>query len=240
MGKIKISRQPEGRKFRLFNFANIELKPGITVLVGCNGYGKTTFIEECMWDLQSKKIPVILYDNLHDGGVDYGDCIYGDKERRELAFLKMNSSEGECIVLNLGKFVSGLKYFLRNGYKKPTGLSTLLNDKKLEQSSSNERYIFLDAIDSGLSIDAMEYIMKVLNIIINDEEFKDKDTYIILSTNSYEFVRNNRCLDVHTMNEIYFKDYEEYRKFILKTRSIKDRREKRYFEKQKEESSKQQ
>ena len=73
----------------------------------------------------------------------------------------------------------------------------------------------------------MEYIMKVLNIIINDEEFKDKDTYIILSTNSYEFVRNNRCLDVHTMNEIYFKDYEEYRKFILKTRSIKDRREKR-------------
>lgn len=224
MAKIKIQTKPEGHKFKLFNRANIELQPGITVLVGCNGYGKTTFINECMWNLQSNKIPVISYDNLHDGGVNYSDCIYGNEEERATAFLKMDSSEGECIVINMGTFVSQLKYFLKMGSKPLTRIQKIFT-KDVEQSLSKDRYIFLDAVDSGLSIDAMEYIMVVLNMILNDCEFEDKNIYIIISTNSYEFARNNRCLDVRTMKEIYFNDYEEYRKFILKTKSIKTKRE---------------
>lgn len=44
------------------------INPGVTVLVGCNGIGKTTFLRQLRNKLKKSDIPYIEYDNLHDGG----------------------------------------------------------------------------------------------------------------------------------------------------------------------------
>ena len=51
------------------------------------------------------------------------------------------------------------------------------------------------------------------------------EIYIVISANSYEMANREQCLDVYSGEYVTFKDYEEYKKFILETR---ERKEKRY------------
>ena len=41
---VKITKDPYGKHYNIFKNPEAELKSGVTILVGCNGYGKTTFI----------------------------------------------------------------------------------------------------------------------------------------------------------------------------------------------------
>ena len=69
-------------------------------LVGCNGIGKTTLLNNIEEFLKKDNIPVLHFNNLSDGG---------SNARSEKAFMgdfnflaqSMSSSEGENIVLNL-------------------------------------------------------------------------------------------------------------------------------------------
>ena len=45
MKEIKISPNPYETKIKLYKERIINLKPGLTVLVGCNGCGKSTLIK---------------------------------------------------------------------------------------------------------------------------------------------------------------------------------------------------
>ena len=47
------------------------------------------------------------------------------------------------------------------------------------------------------------------------DDCKNTDVYIIVAANTYELARNEKCFDVVNGKYISFKDYEEYRKFIL-------------------------
>ena len=51
------------------------------------------------------------------------------------------------------------------------------------------------------------------------------DVYLIVSANDYTMVRNEQCFDVYTGNYKSFKDYEDYYKFIMKSRERKDKRD---------------
>ena len=48
--------------------------------------------------------------------------------------------------------------------------------------------------------------------------------YIVVSANEYEMANNENCLDVCKGKYIKFKDYDEYKEFILESRKIKDSR----------------
>lgn len=69
----------------------------------------------------------------------------------------MCSSEGENISLNLSKIASKLRKFVEtgdNGDRFNALAKTLaLKDDNEENNVSNERWILLDAMDSGYSID---------------------------------------------------------------------------------------
>ena len=39
--------------------------------------------------------------------------------------------------------------------------------------------------------------------------------YIVATANTYELVRGQQCLDVRTGNYTTFKDYDEYRVYII-------------------------
>ncbi len=187
----------------IFKKNNIEIHSGLTVLVGCNGIGKTTLLFEIKNQLKKKKIPFINFNNLVDGG---GNAREEALYRSELDFLATTccSSEGENIMLNIGNLAQNIRRSI----------------KKYEDE--NEYWILLDAVDSGLSIDNIIELKEFFNLLIEDN--KNKDIYILASANEYEMAREEQCFDVANCKYITFKDYEDYRNYIIKSREYKDKR----------------
>lgn len=183
--------------------SRIELQPGVTVLVGCNGYGKTTLIKQLKQILEKDKTPVISYNNLHDGGShSRSEAMFlGDYQ---FAATSMCSSEGENINMNLARFASKIAAFVKSN------------------KQAKELFILLDAVDSGLSVDNIIDLKDLFDIIV--ESNADKDVYIVIAANEYELVRGSNCFDVYKCQYRQFKTYEAYRNFIIRTRKVKDAR----------------
>ena len=229
-GKIPIVRDPYEPKEYLYTKKEFEFKPGVTVLVGCNGCGKTTLLHQIKDYLKSKKVPVLSFDNLHDGGSNARSEAASMNDFTFLATASF-SSEGENIVMNVGRLAKNLRPFIQTGESQNRGdrlckafARAVWGDQE-EPEVPNERWLLLDAIDSGLSVDNIVDIKELLfKTIIEDSESQGVVTRIIISANEYEICRNEQCMDVHTGKYRTFSGYESYRKFILKSREIKDKR----------------
>lgn len=231
MRKFEIETKPYGEE-RIYLRKSVEIKPGVTVLVGCNGSGKTTLMQWMRTDLRKREIPYIKFDNLHDGGSKARSAA-AFHEDFEFVATSVCSSEGENISMNIVQLSKKVAYFMKHGEVKDgfEGLRKLMDelardndDEAEEKEPIKERWILLDAVDSGFSIDNIldfkEYFLKpVLEYGFGNE------IYIVISANSYEMANREQCLDVYSGEYVTFKDYEEYKKFILKTR---ERKEKRY------------
>lgn len=188
----------------LYNKSRIKLNTGITVLVGCNGCGKTTLIRQIKDKLDKKNIRYIHFNNLKDGG-ENARSKAGFKGDFKFLATALTSSEGENISLNIGKIAQKIG-------------SEIMNIE-------DEYWILLDAVDSGLSIDNIIEIKDLFELIF--ETNKNKDIYIIISANEYELARGEQCFDVYNCKYITFKDYEDYREFIIKSGEIKQKRYKK-------------
>jgi len=193
-----------GDDYAIFKKKWIKINPGLTVLVGCNGAGKTTLLKQINQSLKNKDIPVLFHSNMSDGERELKRkaVFYGNFE--VVAKLMMNS-EGENIV-NVMEEIA----------KKMGGLTR-------QYPEAQELWFLFDAIDSGLSIDnVLDIKDQLIPVVI--EHNQNKDIYFIISANSYEFARNENCFDVINGKYIKFKDYEEYREFILRTKEQKLKR----------------
>ena len=229
-GKIPIVRDPYEPKEYLYTKKEFEFKPGVTVLVGCNGCGKTTLLHQIKDYLKSKKVPVLSFDNLHDGGSNARSEAAAMNDFTFLATASF-SSEGENIVMNVGRLAKNLRPFIQTGESQNRGdrlckafARAVWGDQE-EPEVPNERWLLLDAIDSGLSVDNIVDIKELLfKTIIEDSESQGVVTRIIISANEYEICRNEQCMDVHTGKYRTFKGYESYRNFVLKSREIKNKR----------------
>lgn len=226
--KFKLWKDPYDCGFDLWKKRTVEIKSGVTVLVGCNGIGKTTLLNNIESILKKENIPVTHFDNLSDGG---------SNARSEKAFMEdfsflaesMCSSEGENIVLNLCDLTGKLGSFVKTGINKGkyNPFAEIFKDDKEDkkQELSNERWILFDAVDSGLSIDNIVDLKEGLfKTIINHE--KDKEIYIVISANEYEMANGEQCFDVYHGKYITFNDYEEYRNMILESKKWKEERKK--------------
>lgn len=231
MRKFEIETKPYGEE-RIYLRKSVEIKPGVTVLVGCNGSGKTTLMQWMRTDLRKREIPYIKFDNLHDGGSKARSAALFHEDFA-FAATSVCSSEGENISMNIVQLSKKVAYFMKHGEVKDgfEGLRKLKDelardddDEAEEKEPIKERWILLDAVDSGFSIDNIldfkEYFLKPVL-----EHGFGNEIYIVISANSYEMANREQCLDVYSGKYITFKDYEEYKKFILKTR---ERKEKRY------------
>lgn len=202
MGRVfYLWKDPYGRGFDIFKKSAIEIKPGATVLVGCNGIGKTTLLR-CIEDLlREEKIPCLRFDNLIDGGSNslQESLCMGDTN---LVAKCVCSSEGENIIINMKNFLREICLFIKT------------------ENRFKERWILLDAVDSGLSIDNIICIKKLFNAIL--ENNNGKEIYIVVSANGYEMARDERCFDVYNGKYITFKDYEDYRNMIIKNSNLKN------------------
>lgn len=216
--------------YDLYKKRSITINEGVTVLVGCNGSGKTTLLHQIKDQLKKDGIPFVSFDNLHDGGsrAISSAGFYGD-----FGFMGnlMTSSEGESIVLSISRLASTLRAFIQTGESQTDrdrfsrGFAKAIWGDEIEEKKEvpNERWILLDAIDSGLSVDNVVDLKECLFKTILEDDFNGS-IYIVVSANEYELCRGENCFDVYNGKYVKFSNYERYRNFILKSREIKDKR----------------
>lgn len=202
---FKIDRDLHGLGVNIYRKEQITIEPGITILVGCNGWGKSTLLDQIKDNLNYENIRFIYFDNLHDGNrTSIADAISRGNVR--FASSMLCSSEGEGIINNVCKLAGQMGDYIR-------------------EATQNEYFILLDAIDSGLSIDNVVMIKEQLfNTIIEDVKSRGKTVYIIVSANEFEMCNGEKCLDPYEGKYREFKTYNAYRNFILRTAKLKEKR----------------
>lgn len=206
----------------LYNKSMHTISSGLTILVGCNGSGKSTFIAQIKQQLKKNNEPVFTFNNVDDGGRSlYGGLIDGHHPGGTEALSSLIcSSEGEKIYQNIL-------------IKAKKGLGRAV--EKAKNSESKELFLLWDAVDSGSSIDSIIDIKNFFKLIIEDQKIANNvDVFAIVSANSYEMANGENCYDVKHNKYVTFKDYEDYKKFILKSRKAKESRLDTYYRKLKE------
>lgn len=204
--KFELIRDPYEEDKFVFEKSEIEIKPGVTVLVGCNGSGKSSLLKQIAYRLKNAGIPFEKFDYKNDGGRKMREQFLYQDEISAFA-ATISGSEGEEIIVNMMKIAAKL------------GSSF----NRVADSGGKEFWILLDAIDSGLSADNIFDIKEYLFDTIF-ENSGDVEIHIVVSANSYEMCRQTNCFDVIKGEYIAFKDYEEYRNFILESKKTKEKR----------------
>ena len=228
--KIKVWKDPYDTGSTLTSTREIELKQGLSVIAGCNGSGKTTLIQNIKEELTESKVPCLLFDNLQDGQSSaIGALITGYKQfecdSMEVGASLWTASEGEAIKINIGRQSTLYREFIETGKFKDDKYRFAMIFKEKEEEITDIRRVFLfDAADSGLSIDSICELKELFEKIIEEAKFYGKEIYIIITANEYELCRGEECIDVTTGKYRRFRNYEDYRKFILQTREKKNSR----------------
>lgn len=206
----------------LYNKCSHTFNKGLTVLVGCNGAGKTTTIMQIREKLIADNRPVFRFDNITNGGSNlYQGLLEGYHPGGVSALSTLAcSSEGEKIQQNMV-------------IKAKTGLKKAI--EKANESGDKELFLLFDAVDSGASIDNIIEMKDFFKLIIQDQkERNDIDVFVIVSANSYEMANGEACYDIGHNKYVTFKNYDDYKKFILKSRKFKNRRLEKFYKKREE------
>ena len=241
MYEFKTWRDPYGEGFSTCSKTKVVLNEGLTVLVGCNGAGKSTLIHNIKDSLKREKLPCYCFDNLKDGGHNAMAMAF---ETNNFGFgaTAFCSSEGENITLNIGTIIQNVKEFIQTG-ETPDSKRRKVWDEAFGSKDANEkpktnmRFIIMDAIDSGYSIDNVVDLKELFDIIIKNAKEQGMELYIIVSANEYELAANVPCLDVTNGKYLKFDTYESFKNFIMKTRKKKDARIERLIAKQEKEKA---
>ena len=233
---INTWRDPYDAGFTTIKPKQVSFQPGLTVLVGCNGAGKSTLLMNIKEEVAEQKLPCHSYDNLVDGGNHLGAILGGYGEEGDDLALGVSlfmSSEGEEIKGNITRESRLYKSFLELGYynNRDYKLRRIFKDKdENEKIISNVRILLFDAVDSGMSVDAVIEIKALFDTMMQDAAKMGIELYLIISANEYELARGSQCFDVNTDKYLTFADYEEYRDFIIKSRMKKEVRNKKTAE----------
>lgn len=198
-----VPTKPFDDDMRLYLRKEVTFNPGLTTLIGCNGSGKTTLMT-FMTDKLRKDNDILLlsYNDRFDGQSNLMDVLAFRNDMSGVASMFM-SSEGERIIHGVGYFAQGIR-------------------KRIQKANPKEIWILLDAVGSGLSIDGIRNIKDLARVIIEDNQ--GTDVYFVVSTNEYEFTVDADNIDVTTFGHKQFKDYDDYRNYILKTAKKKEKR----------------
>lgn len=186
---------------KIFKKKSITLQEGLTILVGCNGAGKSTFLSMIDNYCHKQNIPIYTYDNYTEGGLKAFENYIATGDFRGAATSKA-SSEGENIVYNLSNKCKTIGAFIRNNKEHHTIVITI------------------DAIDSGLSINNIIEVKHFFHTVIADCKKSNIAIYIVVAANAFETVTEENCLNIQKGTYLTFTEYNEYKNFILETDKV--------------------
>ena len=186
--------------YELHNGFYLNLRPAYTALIGPNGAGKSTLLRQLKEYANTKKITVIYYSNLEDGG-HIARQRYLENGSTENLCTAICSSAGQALWFNFSQIVRNIGDAVRKAKYDKTKL-----------------FILLDGLDSGLSINLERELLDLFSLIEKDinltaDRKADPEVYIIAAVNNYELA-TRYCIDVRTGKSITFKDYNDYANFI--------------------------
>lgn len=195
-----------GLKYDMYKTDFVTLESGLTVLSGCNGAGKTSLILQLQQELEKQGIMNLTYNDVIHGRNRAMDDALNVKYDIKLLGILATSSEGEQLYHNLAEFARKIGDAVRRCAK--------INKREL--------WIFLDASDSGLSIDKIEELKKFIRMVLDDAAKSKIDMYFVVAANEYEMCRGEQCYYLPDMEYKEFKTYDDYRQAILDSRKYKD------------------
>lgn len=219
---FKIPKNPYDER-KLFTKSTVELTEGNTYcLVGCNGSGKTTV----MFFIERDLIKNGAFE-IKGGYCDLRGLSKDKKYNNNLVFSfdkhsnEVNSYEEHIqsiMGVNFASTGEGIQHRLGNG------LVLLGKEIRKKENKGKSLWVFFDDCDAGTSIDVIGDIKEVLKLIRDDCNKNNITCTIILSANSYEMCRDNCiCIDTYNFATKTFKNYETYKKFVLKSKERKDK-----------------
>ena len=219
-----ITRDPYDANNFLFDKDQLTLTYKITVFAGPNGYGKTSLITTLKESLEQSgaapfannirsrnmshlltpkteeiientaTIGFISYDSHND---DYSQSLSSTlfNENLLMASLQMQSSEGENKLILLAHLFDNAQLIAK------------------EHPNIQQLILFIDGIDSGMSIDKLNFIIDTLPIKIKQVEDLNPnlELCLVFTTNNYELVRNLPTIDPIAFQKLDYYDYEEFK-----------------------------
>lgn len=193
--KFKISKEYyDGIK--LYKKVNIEFNKGVTVLIGCNGIGKTTLLNEIAEICENKDIPYISLDknDLNERTMSK----YLIRQSYDIVATLFEASEGEKVSINLNVFLGSIR-------------------EKILKHKNEEMFILLDSTDSGLDDYSIDELKGTFELILQD----CPNAYIIVSSNNYAYTIDEPCFQLPDCKYVNINSYDDYKKYIVKSYEYK-------------------
>lgn len=176
-------------------------KNKVNILIGRNGYGKTTFIKALNKYAEDKKYNVV-YWNDNEFGRDNGRQRMLMSNNMEGLSSLIFRSEGESLIESFASF------FLRR-------VGRMVRDFENKKLDSDVVFLLVDQLDSGLDIHQINEIKEIFkDTVITDMKDRGLTVYLVVSANSYELARGELTLDPVTGKYVVLKSIEDFSDYI--------------------------
>ena len=230
--EIKLIKDPYYEGEKIFHKNSFVLEPNtVTCLVGCNGSGKSTIVDQIICSTKAEQIETdTVYVDLR--GALRSIAGRGEGEKPKYYYFLFNkktetASKFEDHIFNkIGESSVSTGEHIVNRYSN----SLPILGSWIRSHNNEKLFVIFDDCDAGTSIDMIDEIKDVFQLIINDCVKYDIEYYIILTANSFELAKDFDCLSVIDFKHRHFKTYQSFKTFVLKTREAVNKREEEFRE----------
>lgn len=210
----------------MFHRNNLALDNKVTIFAGPNGYGKSTLTKMLKESLEKQGIKE-LGKTSRERGISRAFSSLGRQEQdssKTMAFISYdahaddyhNAVSSNLLSQNFELF--SMRSSSSEGQNKLCSLMEVFNAAQeiaMENDELEQIILFVDGIDSGLSIDMIDLIMSTLDLKLGQIEQHGVEVALIMTTNNYEMCREQIVFDPITFEPVVYADYEEFRKDML-------------------------
>lgn len=224
----EIVRDPYYHDKYLFENDQLTLTQKVNIFVGPNGYGKTTLLRMMKQALE-KQGAFSFSNNAYSRSVSKAfrnvlssDSTVDNEDKATLGFISYDSHADDhtntmsSTLANKDLVQFALRGESSEGQNNLYSMMDLFNNAQAiakKHQNLEQLIIFVDGIDSGLSVDMIDLIIRTLDVKMKQVEDKNPNLEVamIFTTNNYEMVRNMIALDPITSESIEYKSYEDFR-----------------------------